>query len=113
MKERAKLGVKPGENLDPKSADQKKACNELKVRNASLIEEGIDSLSRAIELRPDYDDAMAYLSLMYREKADLECEDLTAREEDLKTADEWVDKTLATKKARAEKSTGFKAPSPQ
>jgi hypothetical protein len=40
---------------------------------------------------------------LYREKADLECGDLAARAADEKTADEWVDKTMATKKAKAEK----------
>jgi tetratricopeptide (TPR) repeat protein len=84
MEERAKLGMKPDENLNPKNKDQKKA----------------------IQLRPDYDDAMAYLNLMYREKADVECDDLAARQEDLKTADGWVDKTLSTKKAKAEKQPG-------
>ena len=55
-------------------------------------------------LRPDYDDAMAYLNLMYREKADVECDDLAARADDLKTADHWVDETLRVKKAKAEKA---------
>jgi hypothetical protein len=63
-------------------------------------------LNKAIQLRPDYDDAMAYLNLMYREKADVECDDLAARQEDLKTADHWVDQTLSTKKAKAEKQPG-------
>ena len=31
-------------------------------------------------------------------------DDLAARAEDLKTADNWVDKTLATKKAKADKA---------
>ena len=53
------------------------------------------------------------MNLMYREKADLECDDLAARAEDLKTADEWVDKTLATKKAKAEKASAATAPNPQ
>ncbi len=116
MEERAKLGMKPAESLDPKSKDQKKVCDELKAKNTSNIEEGIDSLGKAIELRPDYDDAMAYINLMYREKGDLECDDLAARSEDLKTADEWVDKTLAVKKARANKDSGqttSTAPNPQ
>jgi hypothetical protein len=59
---------------------------------------------------------MAYMNLMYREKADLECDDLHAREQDLKTADDWVDKTLATKKAKAEKANcgiAPTAPNPQ
>ncbi len=106
MEERAKLGMKPDENLNPKNKDQKKACSELKVKNAPLIQEGIDSLNKAITLRPDYDDAMAYLNLMYREKADVECDDLNARQQDLKTADHWVDQTLSTKKAKAEKQPG-------
>jgi tetratricopeptide (TPR) repeat protein len=106
MEERAKLGMKPDENLSAKNKDQKKACAELKVKNMPSIQEGIDSLNKAIQLRPDYDDAMAYLNLMYREKADVECDDLNARQEDLKTADHWVDQTLSTKKAKAEKQPG-------
>ncbi len=104
MEERAKLGLKPDENLNPKNKDQKKVCDELKVKNAPAIQEGIDSLNKAITLRPDYDDAMAYLNLMYRERADLECDNPDARKADLKTADDWVDKTMATKKEKAEKA---------
>ncbi len=106
MEERAKLGLKPDENLNPKNKDQKKVCAELKEKNWPSIQEGIESLNKAIQLRPDYDDAMAYLNLMYREKADVECDDLNARQEDLKTADHWVDQTLLTKKAKAEKQPG-------
>jgi tetratricopeptide (TPR) repeat protein len=106
MERRAELGLKPDENLNPKNKDQKKACEELKVKNGPAIQEGIESLQTAIKLRPDYDDAMAYLNLMYREKADVECDDLAARQEDLKTADHWVDQTLITKKAKAEKQPG-------
>jgi len=46
------------------------------------------------------------MNLMYREKADLECDDAAANAADLKTADEWVDKTMATKKAKLEKQPG-------
>jgi tetratricopeptide (TPR) repeat protein len=104
MEKRAALGMKPEENLNPKNKDQAKACSELKVQNAASIQEGIDSLNKAIQIRPDYDDAMAYLNLMYREKGDVECDDLAARAEDLKTADHWVDETLRVKKAKAEKA---------
>jgi len=106
MEERAKLGLKPDENLSAKNKDQKKVCSELKEKNGPSIQEGIENLNKAISLRPDYDDAMAYLNLMYREKADVECDDLAARQEDLKTADHWVDQTLITKKAKAEKQPG-------
>jgi tetratricopeptide (TPR) repeat protein len=104
MEKRAALGMKPEEHLNPKDKEQKKACDELKTKNTPAIQEGIDSLNKAIQLRPDYDDAMAYMNLMYRERADVECEDQAARTEDLKTADHWVDETLRVKKAKAEKA---------
>jgi tetratricopeptide (TPR) repeat protein len=101
MEERAKLGLKPEEPLK-----DKKVCASLKDKNWPVIQDGIDALNKALQLRPDYDDAMAYLNLLYRERADVECEDPAARAADLKTADEWVDKTMATKKAKAEKQPG-------
>jgi len=101
MEERAKLGLKPEEPLK-----DKKVCAALKDKNSAVIEDGINNLNKALEKRQDYDDAMAYMNLMYREKADLDCEDPAARTADLKTADEWVDKTMATKKAKAEKQPG-------
>lgn len=104
MEGRNKLGMKPEEHLNPKNKDQKKLCDELKVKNTPSIQEGIDSLNKAISLRPEYDDAMAYMNLMYREKADVECDDEAARAEDLKTADHWVDETLKAKKINADKA---------
>jgi tetratricopeptide (TPR) repeat protein len=106
MEARAKLGLKPEDSLNPKDKEQKKVCDELKDKNAPDIQDGIDVLNKALQLRPDYDDAMAYMNLMYRERADVECEDPAARAADLKTADDWVDKTMATKKAKAEKQPG-------
>jgi tetratricopeptide (TPR) repeat protein len=98
MEERAKLGLKPTEPLK-----DKKVCEALKTKSEASVEDGISMLNQALKLRPDYDDAMAYMNLLYRERADYNC----ANEEsnaDLKTADEWVDKTMATKKAKAEKA---------
>lgn len=113
MEVRASLGMRPEEHLDARKPDQKTLCDELQAKNRALIEEGIDSLNRAIQLRPDYDDAMAYLNLMFRERADLECEDPAGRRDDLKQAEHWVDRTLAVKKARAEKNLPSTAPSPR
>jgi hypothetical protein len=99
MEERNKLGLKPEDALK-----DKKVCEALKEKNSAKVDEGMQALDKALQLRPDYDDAMAYYNLLWREKADLECGDAAARESDLKKADEWVDKTLATKKAKAEKA---------
>ena len=104
MEERAKLGVKPEEHLSAKNKDQRKLCEQLKAKNSAVIQEGIDTLDKAIKLRDDYDDAMAYMNLMYRERADLECDDEAARAADLKTADQWVDKAMQAKQARAAKA---------
>jgi tetratricopeptide (TPR) repeat protein len=103
MEERAKLGMKPEDSLPAKD---KKVCAVVRDKNSANIQEGIDNLNKALALRPDYDDAMAYLNLMYRERADIQCDDPAARAADLKSADEWVDKTMATKKAKAEKQPG-------
>lgn len=101
METKAKLGINQEEPI--KDA---KARDELCARNTPLIQEGFAMLNKAIELRADYDDAMAYLNLMYREKADCQAS-LEARAEDLKKADEWIQKTLEIKKKRAEgTSTG-------
>ncbi|HLH07878.1 MAG TPA: tetratricopeptide repeat protein [Terriglobales bacterium] len=101
MEARNKLGLKPDDSL---AAKDKKVCQEMETKNTPFVQEGMDMLNKAIQLRPDYDDAMAYLNLMWREKADIECGDPVARTQDLKTADEWVDKTLAVKKQKAEKA---------
>ena len=84
----------------------KKLCSDLQAKNQQEVQEGIDDLSKALELRKDYDDAMAYLNLLFREKADIECGDADARKQDLATADDWVKKTMETKKAKAEKQQG-------
>jgi len=103
LEARAKLGLKPTDDVK-----DKKTCADLlraiKNMNQAVVEDGIAKLQKSIELRPDYDDAMAYLNLMYRERADLECDNPDARKADLKSADDWVDKTMATKKAKAEKA---------
>jgi tetratricopeptide (TPR) repeat protein len=107
MEARAKLGLKPEDSLvGKKDKEALKVCNDLKDKNSAVVQDGIDNLTKALQLRPDYDDAMAYMNLLYREKADVECTDPTQHAADLKTADEWVDKTMATKKAKAEKQPG-------
>ena len=65
------------------------------------IEEGIESLQRAIQLRPEYDDAMAYLNLMYRRKADI-VETKEQRDELMKMADDLLDRIKELKQKRIE-----------
>ncbi len=66
-----------------------------------MVEEGITDLQKAIQIKPDYDDAMAYLNLLYRRKADM-VESANEREALLKQADDLVDKVKEIKQKRAE-----------
>jgi tetratricopeptide (TPR) repeat protein len=70
------------------------------AKYGSLIDEGISDLQKAITLRPDYDDAMAYLNLLYRRKADT-VESASERASLQKQADDLVDKVKEVKQRRA------------
>lgn len=94
-------GLGMQDNGDP--IKDKAACQKLSDENTTLVSEGIQSLQKAIELRPAYDDAMSYLSLLYRRKADLDCGDEAGRKADMAMFDQWAAKTMATRKANEEK----------
>jgi tetratricopeptide (TPR) repeat protein len=73
----------------------------------ATVDEGVTNLQKAISLRPDYDDAMAYLNLLYRQKADMETTP-EARDADTKMADDLVEKVKAIKQQKmnaADKAT--------
>ena len=74
-----------------------------KETQLQTIDEGLGYLDKALSLNPDYDDAMTYKNLLYRQKADrASSEDERKRFTDL--ADEWFNKGLETRKKNAEKS---------
>ena len=66
-----------------------------------IIDEGIGCMKKALALRPDYDDAMAYLNLLYRRKTDTVATK-TERDELYQLADDLVDKVKEIKQQRAE-----------
>jgi len=73
---------------------------EYLAKYGPLIDEGVSDLQKAISIRPDYDDAMAYLNLLYRRKADT-VESADERAALQKQADELVDKVKEVKQKRA------------
>ncbi|HTQ60570.1 MAG TPA: hypothetical protein VMI32_10125 [Candidatus Solibacter sp.] len=75
--------------------------SEYATKYGSLVDEGITDLQKAISLRPDYDDAMAYLSLLYRRKADM-VESADERASLEKQADDLLDKIKEIKQKRLE-----------
>lgn len=81
----------------------KKIMDEIKEKNAPLVEEALNYLNQAVDDRANYDDAMAYLNLVYRRKADLDFGDSGAVKDDLAKAEEWRTKAMGTRKANEEK----------
>jgi len=74
---------------------------EYASKYGSIIDEGIESLKRAMTLRRDYDDAMAYLNLLYRRKADV-VSTPSEREDLFLMADYLIDSIKEIKQRRAE-----------
>ena len=81
----------------------KNVMEPLKAKNGPLVEEGLQYLNQAVANRPNYDDAMAYLNLMYRRKADVDFGNEAARKDDVAKAEEWRTKAMGTRKANEEK----------
>ena len=77
----------------------KATCAKIKAANQTLVDEAMKYLNAAVEINPNYDDAMQYLNLNYRRKADLECPNDAARKDDLAQADQWVQKAIGARKA--------------
>jgi hypothetical protein len=81
----------------------KGACQKLQDANTALVAEGMQYLQKAVDINPNYDDAMQYLNLTNRRKADLECGDDNARKADLAKADDWSQKAMGARKENEKK----------
>jgi Tfp pilus assembly protein PilF len=93
---------------DPGPFKDKKVKEALKAQWLPTINAGLAALDKTLQINPEYEDAMSYENLLIRERADL----LDSKEEydaAIKTANDWVQKALETKKikaARKEKKSG-------
>jgi tetratricopeptide (TPR) repeat protein len=100
---KAKSGLKVEEEL--KSKQDQKVCAELRAKDGPIVEDGLKMLQTAIEKRDDYDDAMAYMNLLLRRKAnDVTCDDGEARANYIKNANDWSDRAMAARKKKAEEA---------
>ncbi len=81
----------------------KKVLQDIKDKNQALVDEGLQYLNQAIQNRANYDDAMVYINLVYRRKADLDYQDPNAVKTDVATAKDWASKALGARKANEEK----------
>jgi len=87
-------------DTDPLPSDVRTAYTQ---RYGSLVDDGIASLQQAIKVNPEYDDAMTYLNLLYRRKADM-VESSAERDTFTKQADDLLDKVKEIKQKRAEQA---------
>jgi tetratricopeptide (TPR) repeat protein len=94
---RATMGMKPE---DPGPLKDKKVREELRAELMPRIEQGLEYLKKALEIDPEYDDAMGFVNLLYRQRADLQ-DTTDLYKADIDNAEEWVNKTMETKKIKA------------
>jgi hypothetical protein len=96
-----KTAKKQLSNTDPLPP---KLAAEYAQKYGSIIDEGMDYAKKAMDRRPEYDDAMAYLNLLYRDKANTETS-AEARDNDIKQADDLVHKVMLIKQQRMNNPT--------
>lgn len=102
MEARTKAGMKPEA---PGPLRDRKVREDLRDRYLGMINEGVKNLEKALELDTEYDDAMAYMNLLIRERADL-ADTQAAHDADIDSADNWMQKALETRKIKAERQPG-------
>ncbi len=93
---RKRAGLKPE---DPGPFKDVKLRASMKAEWGAVVQEGVDHLQRAIELDPEYDDAMSRLNLLLRERADL-TDNLYAWLAEVKKADTWVKRAIEIRKRK-------------
>jgi tetratricopeptide (TPR) repeat protein len=95
--EKTKLSAKAQDSLFLSAG-----CADARTAVLANLNDGLAMLTKAISLREDYDDAMAYLNLLYRLRADVDCGNKEAHAADLKKANEWTDLAMAARKKKAD-----------
>lgn len=81
----------------------KSVMEPLAQENAPLVDEGLKYLTMAVNDRPNFDDAMQYLNLIYRNKADVDYGNPQAVDQDLAQAEDWTHKAMDMRKLNEEK----------
>jgi tetratricopeptide (TPR) repeat protein len=87
-------------DIEPLPPDVRKSYVE---KYGALVDDGITNLKKAIEQKPDYEDAMTYLNLLYRRKADM-VDSTAERDSFTKQADDLLDKVKEIKQKKAEEA---------
>lgn len=110
MEARSHLGMRPE---DPGPFPDPNVRRQLNLDYGQILADAITNLNKALAIDPQYDDAMAYMNLLIRERADLR-DSPDEYKQDIAAANEWVQKALDTKRLKAQNgiSTSSSAPPP-
>jgi tetratricopeptide (TPR) repeat protein len=95
----ARQGLKMRQD-DPGPIKDKKVRDELQGKFGAILDQGVADLQKSLELDPEYENSMAYMNLLIREKADL-FETKAEYDKATAEADGWLQKYLETKKMKA------------
>jgi tetratricopeptide (TPR) repeat protein len=85
---------------DPGPLKNAKVKADLSAKYGTLIQEGMDNLNKALQYDPKNEDAMVYVNLLLREKADLEPTPDAAKA-DVNQAENWSNKASDVRKWKA------------
>jgi tetratricopeptide (TPR) repeat protein len=92
----------PGPLKPPKSKKDPDTKADLKAKYWQVLTDGLEDEKKALAIDPEYENAMAYMNLLIRYRADLD-DTHDQWVADTKEADSWVEKNLQTVKAKAAK----------
>jgi tetratricopeptide (TPR) repeat protein len=67
------------------------------VKRSHIVDEGLDALNKALQIKPDYFEALSYINLLYREKAKIET-DPVKQQEYTDTANKYLQQALELRK---------------
>lgn len=98
MEARAHLGMRPE---DPGPFPDPNVRRKLNMDYGQIIADAITNLNKALAIDPQYDDAMAYMNLLIRQRADLR-DSPDEYKQDIAAANQWVEKALDTKRLKAQ-----------
>ena len=95
--ERVNQKMKPD---DPGPLKEGTAKEDLKAKYQKIIDAGIEDLKKCLAYDPENEDAMSYMNLLLRKKADLE-NSPDAAKADIAQAESWSNKSVEMKRVKA------------
>jgi len=87
-------------STEPGPIKDAKVRADMQQKYGADIDDGIGNLRKCLDLDKENDDAMTYINLLLRKKADLE-DSPDAAKADIAQAEDWANKSIDTKKMKA------------